>query len=70
MPANRTDAILSLVIAAAIGFIVGRAFFEALPLPPEYTPAAPIAAGMRSIPKAATLTARHTLERLARGIEH
>lgn len=33
MPANRTDAILSLVIAAAIGFIVGRAFLMSLPLP-------------------------------------
>lgn len=33
MPANRTDAILSLVIAFAIAFIVGRAFLSALPLP-------------------------------------
>lgn len=33
MPANRTDAILSAVIALAIAFIVGRAFFSALPLP-------------------------------------
>jgi hypothetical protein len=33
MPANRIDAIVSLVIALAIGFIVGRAFFSALPLP-------------------------------------
>jgi hypothetical protein len=63
MPANRTDAILSAVIAIAIGFIVGRAVLSALPLPPEYTPAAQLSAGMRSIPNAATLTARHTLER-------
>lgn len=33
MPANRTDAILSLVLAFGIAFIVGRAFFSALPLP-------------------------------------
>jgi hypothetical protein len=33
MPANRTDAILSIVITFAIAFIVGRAFFSSLPLP-------------------------------------
>jgi hypothetical protein len=33
MPANKIDAVLSLVIAAAIGFIVGRAVLLSLPLP-------------------------------------
>jgi hypothetical protein len=32
MPANRTDAIISLFLAAGIGFIVGRAFLMSLPL--------------------------------------
>lgn len=64
MPANRLDAILAGVIVFALGFIVGRAFFESLPLPPQHAPAAQVSAGMRSIPNAATLTARHTLERL------
>lgn len=32
MPANRTDAILSLVIAAGIAFIVGRAILLSLPV--------------------------------------
>jgi hypothetical protein len=31
MPANRIDAVLSLIIAAGIGFIVGHAFFSSLP---------------------------------------
>ncbi|MFZ5715735.1 MAG: hypothetical protein ACOY3N_23155 [Bradyrhizobium sp.] len=60
MPANRTDAIIAGVLVFALGFIVGRAFFESLPLPLDVTQVAPIAAGMRSIPKPATLTARHT----------
>lgn len=33
MPANRIDAIISLACAAGIGFLVGLAFFQSLPLP-------------------------------------